>query len=215
MRRMRLELLRAGVAPRRAARMVRELADHEADLQDAALRAGHAPREAAEFARRTLGTDDVIRDAVLERPELRSSAVRRPWLVYGLVPILVLSGSVLAVLLITVSAAGSVVELPAAARVLIGSLHGLVNFGLPVLLAAALLFSAARRRASVAWPLTGALLVIVVGAALKIAVVWPASAGEDGLLQVSYRYGRTEVAFGAALLFCLVGPYLAHRRLMI
>ncbi|MCC5886561.1 MAG: hypothetical protein JJT88_09015 [Gammaproteobacteria bacterium] len=211
--RLRWELLRAGMAPRRVARLLRELSDHHSDLRDAALRAGHSPWEADVLARCELGDYEEILAAVRERRELRSPASRWPWAVYGLVPALVLTGCVVAVVLMTALAARSGIELPATVRAGVGILFGWVNLVLPVLIAAAVLVTAAMRHAPVAWPITGTLLVIAIGAALTIDIRWPTVAGGEGLLLVTYRYGLSELGYAMAMLLCLILPYLAHRRL--
>ncbi|MCC5871236.1 MAG: hypothetical protein JJU22_02450 [Gammaproteobacteria bacterium] len=210
-RRLRVELLRAGVAPRRVSRMLRELADHHADLRDAALRAGHSPWEADLLARCELGDEEAILAAVLERQELRSPASRWPWVVYGLAPAALLAGCVLAVLLLTGLAVGSGVELPAMARTWIGTLFGVANYGLPVLIAMVVLLTAALRHAPIAWPVFGTLLVIAIGSALTIDIRWPNAAGDDGLLLMTYRYGPDELGYASAMLLGLLGPYLALR----
>jgi len=211
--RLRVKLLRVGVAPRRVSRMLRELQDHHAELRDADLRAGHSPWEADVLARCELGGEEAILAAVLERHELRSPASRWPWALYGLAPAVVLAGCVLAVLLLTGIAAGSGVELPATAQAWIRTLFGLANYGLPVLIAVVVLISATLRHAPSGWPVVGVLGVTAIGAALTIDIRWPGATGADGLL-LTYRYGPAELMFAAAMLLGLLGPYLVWRQRM-
>lgn len=211
--RMRRELLRAGMAPRRAARLLRELADHYADLREAALRAGHSSWEADVLARAELGADEVILAAVRDRQELRAPASRWPWLVYGLAPVLMLMASVLAVVLMTALAVGNTGRLPATAEAWVGLVFGWVNWGLPVLIAALVLVNAALRRAPIGWPVAGTLLVIAVGAALTIDIRWPGGADAEGLLLVTYRWGTSELGLAMSMLLLLMPSYLLHRRL--
>ena len=77
---LRERLLRGGIAPRRVARLLRELDDHCEDLYGAALQRGLRPAQARARAREELGTADNIAQALLARPELRSwSARARTW----------------------------------------------------------------------------------------------------------------------------------------
>lgn len=66
------ELLEAGVAPRFAHRLRRELEDHYRELEREALESEPSPQAAAVEARRRLGSNETIAREVLNRPELRS-----------------------------------------------------------------------------------------------------------------------------------------------
>lgn len=66
------ELLEAGVAPRFAHRLRRELEDHYRELEREALQSEPSPQAAAVEARRRLGSNETIAREVLNRPELRS-----------------------------------------------------------------------------------------------------------------------------------------------
>lgn len=66
------ELLDAGVAPRFAHRLRRELEDHYRDLERETLESEPSADAAAVEARRRLGSNETIAREVLSRPELRS-----------------------------------------------------------------------------------------------------------------------------------------------
>ncbi|MDH3622042.1 MAG: hypothetical protein OER91_14180 [Gammaproteobacteria bacterium] len=71
-------LLRNGVAPRHAHRMVNEIRDHYDDLVDAAVDAGRPIRTAREQAGRELGSFDDLVNEVSNRRELKTWAFRYP-----------------------------------------------------------------------------------------------------------------------------------------
>ncbi len=70
------ELLEAGIAPKFADRLRRELEDHYRDLEREALANERSAIAAAVEARRRLGTDEMIAHECLSRPELKSWVYR-------------------------------------------------------------------------------------------------------------------------------------------
>src|SRR5687768_6450619 len=76
--RLRLELLRNGVAMVYVDRTITELAEHYADLENAARAAGSSPAEAAAAAAVTLGDERAIVAAILSRRELLAWSARYP-----------------------------------------------------------------------------------------------------------------------------------------
>lgn len=76
--RLRIQLLRSGVAPRHVQRTVAELDAHFDDLVDEALGNGADRARAERQALEQLGDIDVLVDAVCARPELRSWAANHP-----------------------------------------------------------------------------------------------------------------------------------------
>ena len=81
-------LIQAGIAPRRARRILREFSEHHADLvaEQRALGAGCAEAEAEAVAR--LGTEQQLVANLLSRSDLRSWARRRPGVAFALTPVL-------------------------------------------------------------------------------------------------------------------------------
>ncbi len=201
------QMLRAGMAPRRVRRMLRELDAHQQDLYEAALSAGLSPEAAALQAERDLGNPGDIVAAALARPELRTMASRCPWAIFALLPSLVLIAGVAAAVLLSLIGISTADSMPIWFPKLIDPLFGFVSHGLPPLLAAAVLVVASRRRAVLLWPTLGVLSVIGIGAALSISIQWPTAAGGDGLLAVSYRYGMGEAIFALLMLLGCLGSY--------
>jgi hypothetical protein len=83
-------LLRGGIAPRHVKRYLRELSEHLADLTQAQREAGFDEADAAARARAALGPDQELADAMLKSRDFRSLTARFPWLVFGVVPPLVM-----------------------------------------------------------------------------------------------------------------------------
>jgi hypothetical protein len=83
---VREELLRAGVPPRVARRYVMELLEHLDDLTESGRRSGLSATSARERAHVLLGTDDQLTQAMIVRAP-RALAVRAPWAVFGLLPL--------------------------------------------------------------------------------------------------------------------------------
>ncbi len=75
---LRLELLRSGVAPLYVERTILELAEHYADLENAALAAGLCADEATRVAAAAIGNKRAIAAAVLAHPELLTFSTRYP-----------------------------------------------------------------------------------------------------------------------------------------
>ena len=97
---LRERLLRAGVAPRHVRRYIKELADHLADLRAEKEREGRSPADAESESLMRLGSMDDLAKAMTERKEFQSWCVRAPWAMFGLAPILFLTGAYLIALLI-------------------------------------------------------------------------------------------------------------------
>lgn len=79
-------LLRAGIAPRHVRRTERELSEHLDDLIAMQKARGYDDEDAAIRARALLGTDDELAEAMMARKDFRSLVARLPWLVFVLVP---------------------------------------------------------------------------------------------------------------------------------
>lgn len=173
---LRERLLGAGVAPSHVQRYVQELVDHYEDLYQAECARGGLTPEAAECAARNkLGSDDTLAESVLAHPELRSIVARYPALVFGVAPFLMwLALEMLAVLALqnvgaTMYELRSQIPLDRLLRVF--ELYSLALVRVfPVLVSAAVFWSATRRRSSVRWPITGATLVTVAAASISVDV---------------------------------------------
>jgi hypothetical protein len=93
---VREQLLRAGIAPRHAARYVIELREHLADLTARERGTGLDERAAGERARAVLGTDAQLAQAMIDKTP-RSLATRAPWAVFALLPLVALIALVFAI----------------------------------------------------------------------------------------------------------------------
>ena len=93
---VREQLLRAGIAPRHAARYVVELREHLVDLTARERSAGLDAKTAAERARAVLGTDAQLAQAMIDKTP-RSLCTRAPWAVFALLPVAALIAVVLAI----------------------------------------------------------------------------------------------------------------------
>jgi hypothetical protein len=191
-------LLRAGVAPSHVQRYVRELRDHYTDLYQAEQARGMPPAAADQAARSKLGSDDALVESVLAQPALRSISSRYPALMYGVAPLLGwLVFGTLAVLALQ-NLAFLYMDALLARVPLARLLRGIEIFAVtlvrlvPLLLSAAVLWSAARRRASARWPITG--VVLLISAAASIAVV--ADEGQVGFMTALLPGFRSRVMGG-------------------
>jgi hypothetical protein len=223
------QLLRAGVAPTHVRRLVTELESHyESLLEDE--RARGQPREVAqELARRKLGADEEIVKRVLEQPALKSWGARWPFSFCGVGPTLALAVSSVAAIAALVLAlqVGGYMD-PAASMSSAGVpswlRHGteraglLVIYGLPVLWACLLARYAATRRLRVLWPLTGILLIAVLGATTNFSIDWP-HAGIAGRVSAGVGFSTqvaSLVSLGlrslVAVVFAVAAYYLTSRR---
>jgi hypothetical protein len=87
---LRSSLLENGASRRYVGRLMSELEDHYADLEEEERERGRQPGCAALFACKRLGDQDAIRAAVISRPELQSWPNRWPWIVSVLRPVVLI-----------------------------------------------------------------------------------------------------------------------------
>ena len=162
---VRDQLLRAGIAPRHVRRYVIELRDHLADLAARERNAGLDAKAAEERARAVLGTDAQLVQSMIDRAP-RSLAVRAPWAVFALLPV-VLFVAVLA------SIDDSMMHLlrpvaawpgraPAAYDVLIAATSFVADYLLGPALAAGCIALALRQRLSSGWVWIGLALIALI-----------------------------------------------------
>ena len=86
-RRVRQDLIGAGIAPRHVRRTIDELQDHYDDVVEHELEEGADRLTACRNALARVGSVDDIVAAVKARPELQSWAFRFPWLAAVLYPL--------------------------------------------------------------------------------------------------------------------------------
>jgi hypothetical protein len=216
-------LIQAGIAPRRARRILREFAEHHADVMAECLAAGDSASQAEVAANARVGSQQQLVANLLGRPELRSWAHRRPGVAFALAPVLSFALAFIASLLALVAlgewrkahgetfSAGSPTVQWMSDYACIYLL-----WALPLGAAAVLAVMAARRRETSFWPCVGIVATCFVGALTNFSVVLPPMAdspamtagigiGTDNLGSVLLRAGSTTAL---ALL-----PYLRARRL--
>jgi hypothetical protein len=204
---LRERLLCGGVAPRHVRRYLRELRDHYDDLLSAELARGADLATARETAWARLGTEESLARGMLERPELRSKAARFPALVFGVVPVLTWLGAPIALAAASsLLPEGSRRAEPSAAFIdACYTLCLLYTRAVPVLLGAAALEAAARRRLRARWALVGTGAVDVL-AGTAIVHVFPGQLGVTSsllpwLLPFSDAFGpKDATALGEGLL---------------
>lgn len=94
---LRERLLKAGIAPHHVRRYERELSEHLDDLVAMQKAKGYDGEDASLRARALLGPDDELAAAMTARREFRSLAARLPWLVFGVVPPVVIAALLMGV----------------------------------------------------------------------------------------------------------------------
>lgn len=181
---LRERLLRAGIAPAHARRLVTELESHYELLVEEETARGRPLELAQNAARGRLGTNEEIVKKALEQATLKSWGARWPLGMCGVAPVVGLFASSVALLLALVSlfAVGEHLHPtfanrgdPFATWVQQGTglIRWLILYGLPVLWTWALARYAVTRRLGTLWPLAGFVLTAALGAATNVRVVWP------------------------------------------
>jgi len=176
-------LIQAGIAPRRARRILREFAEHHADLVAEHISLGDSASDARLAAGARLGTEQQLVANLLARPELRSWAHRLPSLAFGVAPVLsfalafVVSLLALMALVEWRQAADGARSAASPLIQWIGAYAGIyLLWALPCAVAALLAFMALRRREASIWPCVGIAAVCFVGALTNFSVSLPPGA---------------------------------------
>lgn len=213
-------LLHAGVAPRPLKRLILELQMHLSDLVAELREAGLSEADSHAQAAARLGSDEALEAAILERPELRSWARRRPWLVFAVLPLVGVPLQLVLVMSLTMGAyrlslhvLGATFTHPGAV-LWIGAV--LVTYALwlaPIATAGIACLLAARRRTPVLWPIAGSLLTACLGSITDARFEW-SQAAPHGLFSVGIAVpgnGSAAVRLLTTLVWVLV-PYLMIAR---
>jgi hypothetical protein len=170
-------LLQAGIAPRHVRSYLVELNEHFNDLVEAQLAIGQDLEEATVRARTLIGDDEKLTQAMLATPGLRSLTARAPWLIFGILPPLMLILGILMVLMVlmAIGIAGgflvphhSLINAPAWFRQAATASDFVFNFVVGPLLAWALAGTADRQRLNPAWPLLAITIITAFGLHLTI-----------------------------------------------
>ena len=178
---LRERLLRAGIGAAQAGRYIAELKDHLDDLRAEEQQAGWSPNDADARAMRRLGYVDALADAMIARRELRTWSARAPAAAYVVAPSIILAAATALWLALLVGgctwlrghAAWGPEDWPVRIRPFADGAAWFSNTTLSILLGWGLAASAIRRRAPLAWPMLGLLVLAAVGAALQVGVTLP------------------------------------------
>lgn len=181
-------LIQGGISPRHARRLLREFAEHRADIvaERGNLGENLAAAQAAAAAR--LGSEERFVDAALARPELRSWVRRRPWAAFAVAPLLTFASAFVLFLLglavlfewrkahdYTLSAASPTIHwLTECANIFL-------LWALPIAIAVSFALLAARRREVSGWPLVGILVTSILGALTNLNFDLPPAAADPGM----------------------------------
>ena len=218
-------LLRGGVAPKQAERLVLELKTHAAALLEEEIARGQTVEVARAVARNRLGSDDEIVRKALEQSALKSWGARWPVTVCALLPpvgLLALSAGTVSAL-VAVLAVGQRLNHASWEHVqpwihqTTMLIAWLVLYGFPVLCSFLLVRYAVTRRLRRAWPLIGLLLMAALGAWTNFTVAWP-QAGVQGRLSGGVGFSTdwdSLMRFGvrwATTLVLALGVYVFMRR---
>jgi hypothetical protein len=157
---VREQLLKAGIAPRHVGRYVTELREHLADLVSRERATGLDAGEAEARARTILGSDAQLTQAMLDRSPPRSWAVKAPWAVFGIFPVVtivavsaIVTMSLFNLLMPVMGQLPS--EMPAGYQLLIAAAVILTGYVVGPFLAALCISIALRQRLSSAWVWVG------------------------------------------------------------
>jgi hypothetical protein len=165
------QLLQAGIAPRRARRILREFAEHHADVVAEYSNLGVGAFEAEAAANARVGSEQQLITNLLARPDLRSWAHRQPSVAFALAPVL----SFALAFVVSIAALVAVVEWRKAHGDALNAASPLVQWirdyagvsllwALPAAAAALLAVTAERRRETSIWPCIGIVATCIVGA---------------------------------------------------
>ena len=202
---VRERLLRAGFAPRRAKRYVTELREHLSDLTERERARGLGTEQAARRARELLGSDTLLAQAMIERGAPCALAVRAPWVVFAVWPVLFMLIALRADTALMIHVLWPVRGLapsamPEGYRILIGSMSFISNDLLGALVAAGCVAVALRQRLASSWLWVGMGLIAMFSAMLGFHMhVLPPQEGEPGgalysAAAIVYVNGRISLA---------------------
>jgi hypothetical protein len=170
-------LIQAGIAPRRARRILREFAEHHADLTTEREACGDSAADARLAAGARLGSEQQLVANLLARPELRSWAHQLPSIAFAIAPVLSFAVAFVASLLALLA----LVEWRSAHGDTLGTASPLIQWisvyagvyllwALPCGVAAVFAWAAVRRRETSLWPCVGSAAVCFVGALTNFSV---------------------------------------------
>ncbi len=205
---LRERLLRGGIAPAYVSRLVEELADHAADVEDHLVASGMT-RGAARFAAlHRLGAPADLAAPILADGRFRSWFSRMPALVFVAAPVLLQAAlTILAAVVLRVTATRDVASLTPLAGTL--SIALLIA---PAAIAWWLTWSAHQRRLPPVWPLLGAAATAVAAAATQLSVGLPQASAQG---HVAVALGLPDLLAVLAIALPALAPLTLFRVLEI
>ena len=160
---VREQLLQAGIAASYVNRYIMELCEHLADLTSRERSNGADTREAAAKARTIMGSDTQLVQAMLDRSPPRSLAVKAPWAVFGILPVVAIIVLVwligMTMMRLTMQMQGMPAEMPGGYQALLAAVSLFTTYLIGPLAAAACIALALRQRLNSAWVWTGLVLI--------------------------------------------------------
>jgi hypothetical protein len=224
---VREKLLRAGIAPRHVNRYVVELREHMTDLVARERAAGLEAREAQAKARTIMGTDTQLVQAAIDRGTPRGWAVKAPWAVFGLFPVVAIIGTGFVVATTMMNLMWPVramahADMPATFQALVAVAAIFTGYVIGPALAAGAIAIALRQRLSSAWVWVGLAVIALFSGVFAFHgpsfVFGTGGGGPYGAVALIFSNGRIDagatlmlIGLRAGVLFALSA--LAYRAL--
>jgi hypothetical protein len=209
-------LLRAGIARRSVRRAKIEVADHFAQLREAAIARGADAIDAESEAHALLGTNQAVIERYASRPELKALWMRRPALWFALAPVAVyfaVCASTLAGIVLLLTSLKSYLHSthfsPQVSLSLEFALRFLISWVFPTLVACAFFAVARRRGLPLHWLWVGIASLSVFAACVNVrfALTGGPSPGEIGAgLGLSTETWLTQLARAAGVAALMFVP---------
>ena len=184
----RERLIRGGIPPRQARRILREFAEHHADLVAEQLTSGVSAEKAREAATARLGSEEQLIAGTLARPELRSWLRRRPCAAFAVAPLLAFALAFVGSIVVLIgffewlkSRGASLSEASPMIHWLTAGASIYLLWALPAAIAAAIALLAAQRREISIWPMVGIIVTCAVGALTNFSFDLPPLAAHPGM----------------------------------
>jgi hypothetical protein len=215
-------LIRGGISPRRARRVLLELKEHRADVVAERIGLGDTPADAQAAADARLGGDDTWVAQMLARPELQSWARHHPGAAFAVMPpmafCLMFVASILAWIGVFQLLKGNFGALTSGVSILrwaadIASLYML--WIAPIITGGMVGVLAARSRVPPLWPCVGIALTSIVGALTNFSVDLPPGAVKSLMsagIGIGLDHALVALLRAACCSILVILPYLGWYR---